>query len=304
MLAIGYSCLCISAANKKDITVPADKIGVIVIHGVGQEHHDRPADTANLTFSADMARRVRRKLGDRATRVAWREVFWSDILQRRQRAFFEDIRDKTSADAPRAFVMSAMSDAATYRKTADGSATIYEQIHARVETALRDMEDDIGPDSPVLILAHSLGGHVISNYIYDLQKFTKRTGEGRLGSPLQNMQTVAGLMTFGCNIPVFLFACPLAEIVPIDYPGTALPEDDQIVTWWQNFYDKQDILAYPMGPAAPGYAKMVTDRYLRDVPIHLGAPVKEGWDPLSHGSYWDDAELIQPVVHYIDKMLN
>ncbi len=289
--------------DKKDKAVPAQKIGVIVIHGVGHQDVTRPTNSSELTFSRDMARRVRRKLGERGAHMAWREVVWSDILQKRQQSFFEDIRDKTGADAPRAFVMSALSDAAAYRKTADGSAAIYEQIHARVEMAMRDMQGDLGPDGPVLILAHSLGGHIISNYIYDLQKFAARTGQGRFGSPLQEMQTVAGLMTFGCNIPVFLFAHPQRDVVPIAFPGSHLTEEDQITTWWQNFYDKQDILSYPMGPAAPCYAKMVTDRALRDVPIHLGRPTIEGWDPLSHGSYWDDAELIAPVVHYINKML-
>lgn len=280
------------------------KIGVIVIHGVGLKGQKRPADSSELTFSGDMARRVRRKLGAKAAHLAWREVVWSDILQERQQAFFADIRDKTSTDAPRAFVMSAMSDAAAYRKTADGAAAVYEQIHVRVEMTMRDMEADIGRDGPVLILAHSLGAHIVSNYIYDLQRFMGRTGAGRFGSPLQDMRTVAGLMTFGCNIPVFLFAHRQEEIVPIAYPGADLPEDVQIMTWWQNFYDKQDILAYPMGPVAPCYGQMVSERALRDVPIHLGRPVAQGWDPLSHGSYWDDAELIAPVVHYINKMMD
>ena len=281
----------------------AVKIGVIVIHGVGNQVHARPADSRELTFSKDLARRVRRNLGDRAADVAWREVFWSDILQGRQRAFFEAIREKTSADDRRAFVMSALSDSAAYRKTGEGSAPIYEQIHARVEAAMRELEEDIGPKGQVLILAHSLGAHVMSNYIYDLQRFAERAGQGRYGTPLQNMRTVAGLMTFGCNIPVFLFAYPRKDITPIAFPGVDLPEAQQIRTWWQNFYDKQDIMAYPMGPAAPRYAAMVADRQLRDVPIHLGGPVAEKWDPLSHGSYWDDAELIAPVVHYITKML-
>jgi hypothetical protein len=251
-----------------------------------------------------MSRRVLRKLGKDAEDVSWREVVWSDIFRGRQRAYFETIRDKTSADAPRSFVMAALSDAAAYRKTADGSAAMYEQIHARIEIAVRDLEKDIGPDGAVLILAHSLGAHIISNYIYDLQQFKRRTSRGRFATPLQNMQTVAGIMTFGCNIPVFLFAYPPDDVVPIEYPGEALAKNAQIITWWQNFYDKQDIMAYPMGSAAPCYAKMVAERHLRDVPIHLGNPVSDGWDPLSHGSYWDDAELITPVAHYIAKMAN
>ncbi len=73
---------------------------------------------------------------------------------------------------------------------------------------MREMEDQIGPNGEVLILAHSLGAHIISNYIYDLQKFAQRHASPRFGSRLQNMRTVAGLMTFGCNIPVFLFSYP------------------------------------------------------------------------------------------------
>lgn len=280
------------------------KLGVIVIHGVGNQSGNRPATSGDRSFSEAMARRVLRKLGDNADDVAWREVHWADILQSRQRAYLEMIKNKTGADAARAFILSAMSDSAAYRKTADGSAAIYEQIHSRVEMAVRDIEIEIGSDGPILILAHSLGAHIVSNYIYDLQNFKRRAGAGRFASPLQNMETVAGLMSFGCNIPVFLFAHPMDDIIPIAFPGSALPEAKQIKTWWQNFYDKQDILAYPMGPSAPSYAAMVKDRSLRDVPVHLGAPVNDGWDPLSHGSYWDDAEMIAPVVHYIKKYLD
>jgi len=281
----------------------AQKIGVVVIHGVSARTSGNEDTTGGLTFSAHMARRVLRKLGNSADRVAWKEIVWSDILQDRQAAYFETIKDKTRADDPRAFVMAALSDAAAYRKTTDGSAAIYEQVHARVELAMRSLEDEIGPSGHVLILAHSLGAHIMSNYIYDQQKFVHRNGQSRFSSPLQNMQTVAGIMTFGCNIPIFLFAFPPHDITPIDFPGSALPEEAQIKTWWQNFYDKQDILAYPMGSAAPQYSDMVVARALRDVPIHLGHPQGATWDPLSHGSYWEDAELISPVAHYIDKML-
>ncbi len=283
--------------------MPTRKVGVIVIHGFGGHGTARPASTDDLTFSAAMSRRVRRKLGDDAARLAWREVFWSDILRNRQDAYLEQTCDSTGMDGRRALVMAAMSDAVAYDRSGAGPGAVYEAIHARFEIAMRDMEADIGPNGQVLILAHSLGGHVASNYIYDLQKFRKRAGQGRFASPLQNMRTVAGVMTFGCNIPIFLFGHPAEAIKPIDYPGADIPDDHHIMTWWQNFYDKQDILAYPIGPAASRYAQMVADRALRDVPVRLGTPEVGGWDPLTHGSYWDDAELITPVVHYINKML-
>lgn len=303
LLAIDYLCASTVPATLKGLGVAARKIGVIVIHGVDIQTGVSAGDVSQLTFSNSMWRRVAGKLGPAAANVVWREVIWSDIIRGRQQAYFNTIRDKTSADAAREFVLSALSDAAAYRKTADGAASVYEQIHARIEVAMRSLEDQIGPDGQVLILAHSLGGHIMSNYIYDLQQFRLRVAKGRFASPLQNMRTVAGLMTFGCNIPIFLFAYPPQKVVPISYPGDALPQAAQMTTWWQNFYDKQDIMAYPMGSAAPLYAQMVANRHLRDVPIHLGTPVSSGWDPLSHGSYWAGAELASPVAHYITKML-
>lgn len=280
------------------------KLGVIVIHGVGSQAGERPEDPNVATYSKAMLARVRQKLGHRADDIVWREVCWADIMQRRQSDYLDLIRDKTRVDAARAFVLSALSDAAAYRKTSDGSAVTYEHVHSRIELTVRDLEKEIGPKGPVLILAHSLGGHIMSNYIYDLQQFSRATGDGRFASPLQNMCTVAGLMTFGCNIPVFLFPHRRNDVVPIDFPGVDLPASQQFTTWWQNFYDKEDILAYPMGPAAPRYAAMVAERQLRDVPVHLGGPPPRGWDPVSHGSYWDDTELIVPVVHYINKLFD
>ncbi|SFR37255.1 hypothetical protein SAMN04488005_1089 [Yoonia tamlensis] len=280
------------------------KLGVVVIHGVWSQAGSKPADPVQPTYSRGMAQRVMRKLGKRAEDIIWKEVSWADILQPRQREYLELIRDKTGSEPARAFVLSALSDVASYRKVSDGSTAIYEQIHSRVEQTMRALAAQIGPNGPVLILAHSLGAHIMSNYIYDVQNFMRLTGDHRFDCALENMQTVAGFMTFGCNIPVFLFAHRRNSIVPINYPGSALADHQQISPWWQNFYDKQDVLAYPMGPAAPCYSKMVVDRQLRDVPMHLGKPVAKHWDPTTHGDYWDDPEMIAPVVHYINKFFN
>ena len=111
-------------------------------------------------LSGGMAQRVARKLGKRAQDIIWREVTWADILQKRQREYLDLIRDKTGSDPARAFVLSALSDAASYRKVSDGSAAIYEQIHSRVELTMRALAAEIGPDGPVLILAHSLGAQL------------------------------------------------------------------------------------------------------------------------------------------------
>ena len=67
-------------------------IGVLVIHGIGSQGKKQPSDTADLKFSRKLFKRVRKELGAaRTTRVAWREVFWADILQTRQSNYLKAI---------------------------------------------------------------------------------------------------------------------------------------------------------------------------------------------------------------------
>jgi len=70
-------------------------------------------------------------------------------------------------------------------------------------------------ECPVIILAHSLGGHIMSNYIWDMQK-PKNSLPDDLSS-FERLEYLAGMITFGCNIPVFAFAH--RKIETIDFPG-------------------------------------------------------------------------------------
>lgn len=278
------------------------KVGVIVVHGIGSQGNKQPGSTSDITFSKEMHKRVMKGLGGQGADVAWREVFWSDVLQGRQAAYLKKIKRKTGWDNVREFVMCNLSDAASYRQTPDGSDKTYEEIHKRIENCVRDMEGDVGPDGQIVVLAHSLGGHIMSNYIYDQQAHKRRTGQGMHSSALQNMTTISGLITFGCNIPVFVFSYPEEQIKPIAFPGSALPDKKHFRTWWYNFYDKQDILGYPLAETSPAYATLVKTRKLRDVPINAGG-LLTAWNPLSHNAYWRDSDLTDPVIRFIQNML-
>lgn len=282
--------------------MPDKKVGVVVIHGIGSQGTARPTDSNKITFSEDMHKRVMKSLGAKGGDVAWREVFWSDILQGRQEEYLKKIKRKTGWDNARKIVMCNLSDAASYRTNADGTDKTYERIHQRVEDTIRDMEDDIGPDGQIVVLAHSLGGHIMSNYIYDQQSHQRKTGGGRHGSNLQNMTTISGFITFGCNIPVFVFSYPEGRVFPIDYPGANLPTNKQFKTWWLNFYDKQDILGYPMAETSPAYADLAKSKGLQDKRVNAGG-LLSAWNPLSHNAYWRDSDVTGPIAQFIQKML-
>ncbi len=93
-------------------------IAVAVIHGMGSQGDRRPA-ADEITFSKGLHAELGNTL-DAAewNRVAYREIFWADLLQERQETYLGDIR-KTGARWMwlRDFVMHRLTDAAAYRQT-------------------------------------------------------------------------------------------------------------------------------------------------------------------------------------------
>ncbi|TMV08828.1 hypothetical protein FGK63_06820 [Ruegeria sediminis] len=278
------------------------KMAVVVIHGMGSQFSGVEQPSSALTFSRELHKRVERFVGADMGEVAWREVVWAHVLQGRQKEYLRKIKRRTGYDDVREFVVRNLSDAASYRQTPDGTDKTYEAIHAQVDRVMEDVRVQVGDQAPVLLLAHSLGGHIMSNYIYDLQRHLLDTGQTLHSTPVRNMQTVAGIMTFGCNIPIFLFAYPEASITPIAPPNSALPQGLRFQTWWYNFFDKHDVLGYPLRDCAPAYDLLVASREIRDVSINSGN-IFTSWNPLSHNGYWKDPDLYEPVGRMIRNML-
>jgi hypothetical protein len=102
-------------------------------------------------------------------------------------------------------------------------------------------------------------------------------------------ETMTSLLTTGCNIPIFIGAHKVTLIKPIDRPR---PDFE-----WHNFYDPQDVLGWPLAPLKCGYETLVTDHR-----INVGGPLTS-WNPMSHTAYWDDADVLQPLVAQLRRAL-
>jgi len=276
------------------------KLAVAVIHGIGSQGDKQPESTDDLLFSAELKQRVARELNlaEFDDEIAWREIFWSDVLQDRQQKYLSKIKRRTRSDKLRSFVLCNLSDASAYRKTnSDSNDNTYQNIHKRVTKTIADLERDVEAGSPLVILAHSLGGHIMSNYIYDINN-----GNESAATPFRNLKTMAGFITFGCNIPLFTFAYDPKKIFPIKFPGEDLPQNMKISPWWLNFYDKDDILGYPLKDIGPNYEKLVANGELKETPINAGN-IFASWNPLSHNSYWKDDDLYRPISKFLKKFL-
>jgi hypothetical protein len=280
------------------------RLGALVVHGMGRQ---APG------FSAGLQAGVSTELGPLASRVEWQEVEWASILEPREDALWAAMNSAQSpAGAPirldhvgiREFVLHNFGDATAYqRNMAAESAGVL--IHQRVSSAIEALVGRLSdPAAPVVVLAHSLGGHIMSNYLWDRQH---PSADAPPGQPLADVPGLAGLVTFGCNIP--LFALAFRDARPIDLPGPAITNGELIdASRWLNFLDQDDVLGWPLRPLYARdwdvltAAQRRTVEKIEDYEIRVGG-LLTGWTPASHDQYWEDARFLQPVAGFLGELI-
>ena len=269
------------------------ELAIVVTHGMGSQ---------NTSFADPMINELDtriRNLQKNPNKIAWRRIYWQDIVEPAQLRYFRAARNQGDLDYVRLrrLVLTALGDAAAYRKAPRGSSnTTYTQIHRRIRDEVRRLyRNDLGSQSvPLIVMAHSLGGHIMSNYIWDMQNAAPGTVSSL--SSFEKMENLAGMITFGCNIPIFTFA--YSPVVPITFPAPQLPNAIKAKAKWLNFYDPDDVLGYPLKPINQAYRSVVNT----DMPINAGS-IFSSWNPLSHGGYWTDNDFTKPVSRFIARFL-
>lgn len=266
-----------------------DRLGVIVIHGMGSQKPDFAEEMID-----EVNGRLARKHRKDVSRIAWQPVYWADVLEDAQVRYLRAARRAADLDyiGLRRFMLTAFGDAAAYRR-ADGPNSTYKRIHRVVKEKIRRLyrEGLERNEAPLAVMAHSLGGQIMSNYIWDMQKRPPRNL-----NRFERLETLSGIITFGCNIPMFTLAYDPVE--PIAFPPATLPDDLKRKAKWLNFYDPDDVLGYPLKPINAAYSKVVN----ADTPINVGG-LAASWNPASHGGYWTDNDFTKPVAAFLAKFL-
>lgn len=262
--------------------MPAD-LGVLVVHGMGAQEEDF-ADG----FVREMGRRLER-LGVAPERIVWRAGWWADLVRDREEKLWRDLSRGHELDFAklRRFIISHFGDALAYQRVPVPGADVYTLMHARIRAHLAALREQMGGDRPVVVLAHSLGSTIVSNYAWDEQQHPSPGA-----SAVEQMRTLAGIVSFGSNIPLFTLGLP--EVVAIRFPGDLLDARVAAAAKWLNFYDPDDVLAFPLRPLSPSYAAAVA----ADVEINAGG-LLASWNPLSHDQYWTDNDFTGPVARFI-----
>lgn len=288
------------------------EIGMLFIHGIG---HDNHLEASSFERSVDeLEAWIVREIPMSANSVSFQKVRWQEELEVHQSQVFlasvqkparitgafEDIltwmklsapkrwfirffRKGIESALPRAFVkgrsllVSYLGDAAAYEHRAGELDSAYNRIHTKVHDALMRIYKEAGDRAvPVIVVAHSFGSHIVSNYIWDaqvdrevrngnLKAHAARRGIWRV-EPMEEVDekrrdflslgTLYRFFSTGCNIALFVSGLGKIKTFMAPVPGFK----------WLTYWDLNDVLSWPLKelafnghiPEKP-YAEIVTE---------------------------------------------
>jgi len=258
------------------------RIGVAILHGIGTQRRGF-ADSFVATLAAALGKRE-----VPAGSFAFEQVHWADVLAPAERLLLaESQRDGFLDWQPiRMFVIETLADAVAYRRGYPVEWDAYHQIHWEVYRSLALLEERLSdPLAPLVVIAHSLGSVIISDHVWDEQK---RQGFGR--TSFTRCETLSGIITFGSNIPLFTLGLPEVRCIKFPAATSPMPEATLAAARWRNYYDRDDVLGYPLRTLSESFRATVD----ADIEMTAGGPFTS-WNPLSHNGYWSEHLFIDGV---------
>ena len=124
-------------------------------------------------------------------------------------------------------------------------------------------------------------------------------GVGAGDTPLERGETLTSFYTLGS--PIALWMERYGDFSqPVQIPGKS--SADPVIAAaaeWINFYDADDVLAFPLKGLSPSYDRAVDE----DRSVSVGA-LLIGMSPVSHVAYWNDTAVIRPIANSLAWLWN
>lgn len=282
------------------------KIAIAIAHGICVGNKFDREESSKYTMG--MAQALKLKLAELAgqsgsedQKLEWADsklaicaVNWTPVLREER----QDLYHKLGVDkldsffGLREFIFQAIADSLTYQVTQAKVDDLwsYNGIHRCFADSLNELagEERAGRDAPLCIICHSLGTVIASNYIYDLQTQKAQIDIG--DTPLERGETLTSVYTLASQIPFWSLRHPNFDH-PIKVPSEKLNRHYQNLKGeWINFYNKSDIMGYPLKTINKAYSEAVTE----DKEVNDGG-LLESWNPLSHCSYWTSESVVDTI---------
>ena len=257
------------------------EVALITLHGMGKVKDE---------YYFDLEDGLKKRLGKKWTKISFQNVQYAPILQTPQKQLWSDIVSAPGNDVDatklRQFLLFGFGDAGSLEYSAHHDKKKYIDVQKEIQRALTDAYVDLGRDKskPVVIIAHSLGCQVISNYLWDSgeNKYVFENAAGIEADKLEflHLKSLRNLFTTGCNIPLFISGIS---------PRKCFKKPNNKFKW-DNYYDADDVLGWPLRQLGKSF------NIVKDHDINAGG-LFTSWNPLSHGEYWTDNDVLRPLVN-------
>ena len=306
--------------------MPQDVV-VVFIHGINTTCQD---------YYVPLRDRILDRLAPAQREHAiFRSVFWADIVRGRQQEYlsYAELQAGFKASDFHKLVIEGLGDAAAYQKTEKRENSAYYEIQRRIRKVIRDAALPDLDTRPLVVVAHSLGCHIMSSYAWDLHKFKDPNltaddspnlddDERRFVKALSNktsferLDTFAGFVTMGCNMPLFTFTFGPQHVVPMTwphrgglapaFPGPALDTGSKSKAAWRNYYSINDPLGYPLKPLNNAYDQepLLTDERVCSEGW-LRSQILGKWAAMeAHTGYWKNAKVASGAAKLIGNLIS
>lgn len=280
----------------------SQKIAIAVIHGAGSQGPD---------FADPIINKVTRKFQEFLppenksieNKLNFKSIFWANILAKKQRILWNSVMDddeKLGFEEIRKFIMNFGADAVAYQPGAH-RREMYNRVHQTMAHTLHDLAEACGDQAPLCIIGHSIGTVVTHNYLFDLRD--EKIADTKFWhsiTPLEAGKTLTSLYMLGS--PLALWSLRYQNYQAIDFPGSDVASlYPQLKPKWANYYDNDDILAYPIRSLSSSHQDLAEQGLLVDIPVNVGG-IFSSWNPLSHLQYWTNDKITETIAEDLFEM--
>ena len=270
------------------------KLGILVIRGSGESGFKKQEK-----FLGKIYKNLDKK-GFPKDQIHHEMVDWYGPLQVQQETALDRMyaaKLKLRSKATRRLIITNFGDLITYGGKPNTQSNGYADTHKLVHQSMLALRNELEENAPLIILAASMGTEIISNFIWDRQHATDPDPFGN--SPFERFETLTGLFMLGNNFPIFAAAHDIDAMEPITFPTPDMDPGLSAKAVWENYYDKNDSMGYPIKALNPKYAAA----NVKDIQINVGN-LLTFWNLLSHFGYWRSRKLAKRIAGYIEDVFS
>ncbi|ANC77088.1 hypothetical protein ABE65_009840 [Fictibacillus phosphorivorans] len=270
------------------------KIAVAILHGIGNQSEDF-SDLFMEMLTKRFSQQIKPFYATPEEELVIQPIYWGSVFNEKESLLWKKLNTEDSLDFKqlRQFVIHFFGDAIAYQPVANHNPN-YIKVHEVYAKGLRKLSEHAGEDAPLIVIAHSLGTVISSNYFYDLQFISEKIAEDVLRNmqktPLEKGETLTSFYSLGS--PLALWSLRYADFdKPILVPSPHLQDHyPELTGKWVNMYDKDDVFGYPLKTINDSYNQAIAV----DKEINSGNFISS-FTPLSHNHYFKTNEIIHDI---------